>query len=190
MTLNDNSTWTSATSNKTRADYATWAGGAGLVFNGKSADWPRYMMKVSSTTGRLEVVQGRLVFPSASGDALVTSIGSESATSVARPATNAGWPNCSEVTVRGGTLEIEHSNTFGKQTVVKFEETDGAYGKIKLAAGVSQRVGSLWVDGVKLPSGTYGAAGSGAAYARPDLFADGGTGILRVGASGMILCFR
>ena len=190
MTLNDDSTWTSATAKKTRADYATWAGGAGLVFNGKSADWPRYMMKVSSTTGRLEVVQGRLVFPSASGDALVTSIGSESATSVARPATNAGWPNCSEATVRGGTLEIEHSNTFGKQTVVKFEETDGAYGKIKLAAGVSQRVGSLWVDGVKLPSGTYGAAGSGAAYARPDLFADGGTGILRVGASGMILCFR
>ncbi len=190
MTLNDDSTWASATAKKTRADYATWAGGAGLVFNGKSADWPRYMMTVSSTTGRLEVVQGRLVFPSASGDALVTSIGSESATSVARPATNAGWPNCSEVTVRGGTLEIEHSNTFGKQTVVKFEETDGAYGKIKLAAGVSQRVGSLWVDGVKMPVGTYGAAGSGAQFVRADLFDAGGTGVLCVPGSATVMVFR
>lgn len=192
MTLNDRGSgnWTSTTANKTRADYATWTGGAGLVFNGASADWPRYMMKVSSTTGRLEVVQGRLVFPSAVGDALVTSIGSESATSVARPATNAGWPNCSEVTVRGGTLEIEHSNTFGKQTVVKFEETDGAYGKIKLAAGVSQHVDSLWVDGVKMPIGTYGAAGSGAQFVRADLFDAGGTGVLCVPGSATVMVFR
>lgn len=191
MTLNDSSTWTSATANKTRVDYATWEGGAGLVFNGVSADWPRYMMKVSSTTGRLEVVQGRLVFPSASGDALVTSIGAEAATSVARPAANAGWPNCSSVTIRGGTLEIEHSNALGKQTVVNFVGGEGgAYGKIKLAAGVRQRVDSLWVDGVKLPAGTYGAAGSGATFVRSDLFAAGGTGILNVPGSATVVVFK
>jgi hypothetical protein len=98
---------------------------------------------------------------------------------VARPSVGAGWPNCSEVTVRGGTLELEHSNAFGKRTVVKFVgDEGGAYGKIKLATGVSQRVRSIVVDGVKLPAGTYGADGSGAKYERSDLFADDGDGVI------------
>lgn len=194
VTLNDRSAgnWTAAsTANRTRIDRTTWTGGAGLVYNGASADWPRFMMKVSSTTGRLEVVQGRLVFPAASGDALVTSIGAEAATSVARPAEDASWVNCSEVTVRGGTLEIEHSGTFGRQTVVAFVQgDDGAYGKIKLASGVSEAVAALVVDGANLEPGTYGAAGSGAAFVRPDLFASGGTGVLVVPGSATVLIVR
>lgn len=192
--LNDRSAgnWTAAsTANRTRVDQATWTGGAGFVYNGASADWPRFMMAVSSTTGRLEIVQGRLVFPAASGDALATSFGTETATETPRPAVDASWQNCSEVILRGGTLEIGHSRAFGKETAVKFERgADGSCGKIKLAPGVTQRVKSLAVDGEALPPGTYGAAGSGASVVRTDLFDSAGSGVLSVAGSATILSIR
>ena len=192
--LNDRSAgnWTAAsTANRTRVDQATWTGGAGFVYNGAFADWPRFMMAVSSTTGRLEIVQGRLVFPAASGDALATSFGTETATETPRPAVDASWQNCSEVILRGGTLEIGHSRAFGKETAVKFERgADGSCGKIKLAPGVTQRVKSLAVDGEALPPGTYGAAGSGASVVRTDLFDSAGSGVLSVAGSATILSIR
>ena len=190
MTLNDKTTW-NQTTGATRVDKAIWDGGAGLVFNGGNADWPRYMMTVSSTTGRLEVVNGRLVFPASAGNALKVSVGAEANATVARPAADAAWPKCSSVTVRGGTLELEHSKTFGRKVIVKFvKKANGTYGKIKLASGVNQSVGAIEVDGVALPCGTYGASGSGAEYERPELFASGGTGVLSVVGNGLRIVVR
>ena len=190
LTLNANDTWTAALGNNARVDYTTWTGGAGLVYNGKSADWPRFMMKVSSTTGRLEVAQGRLVFPAAAGNPLVTSIGTEAATSVARPAADASWLDCCAVTVRGGTLELEHSETIGRQTAVRFEKTGGAYGKINLAAGVKQKVFSLEIDGEPQRRGIWGATGSGAKYVNDALFAGAGTLNVVGDGQGAMLIFR
>ena len=192
LTLNANHNWTAALGPTSRVDKTTWTGGVGLVYNGKDANWPRFMMNVSSTTGRLEVVQGRLVFPKASGDPLLLTYGSEAVGYYPRPGKDASWTNCCAVTVRGGTLELEHSKTFGPQTVVKFVKTSNAYGKIKLADGVKQRVYALEIDGEKQHVGTYGATGSGAQYVNDTLFAAGGTGVLSVvgDSSGIMLIFR
>jgi hypothetical protein len=187
LTLNANDNWTTMLGVTSRVDLATWSGGAGLVYNGGSADWPRFMMKESSTTGRIEVVAGRLVFPAASGAPLALNIGSEPESTYPRPSANAGWPNCSEVTVKGGVLELEHSTAFGKMVDVRFEKTNGGYGKIRLASGVSQKVNSLVVDGVRMPSGTYGAVGSGAPC--PSALFEG-TGVLCVGKLGLAILIR
>ena len=185
LTLNANHNWTAALGPTSRVDKTTWTGGVGLVYNGKDANWPRFMMNVSSTTGRLEVVQGRLVFPKASGDPLLLTYGSEAAGYYPRPSKDASWTNCCAVTVRGGTLELEHSKTFGPQTVVKFVKTSNAYGKIKLADGVKQCVYALEIDGERQRQGTYGATGSGARYVNDALFAAGSTGVLSVVGEGL-----
>lgn len=58
--------------------------------------------------------------------------------------------------------------------------TDNAAGtsRIEIAAGADQTCMRLYVNGVTVPSGTYGASGSGAQYIDDDHFA--GTGVLRV----------
>ena len=190
LTLNANDKWTAALGPTSRVDKATWTGGVGLVYNGKDANWPRFMMNVSSTTGRLEVVQGRLVFPKASGDKLLLTYGTEAVGYYPRPGKDASWTNCCEVTVRGGTLELEHKNTFGRQVAVKFVKTGGVYGKIDLADGVSERVYSLEIDGESQLLGTYGATGSGAKYVNDTLFA--GTGVLSVlgDGQGLVIMFK
>ncbi len=173
-----------------RVDNATWAGGVGLVYNGKSATFPRFMMQASSTTGRLEVVQGRLVFAKAGATPITLSIGTEAVGYYPRPSKDASWTNCCEVTVRGGTLELEHKNTFGRQVAVKFVKTGGVYGKIDLADGVSERVYSLEIDGESQRLGTYGATGSGAKYVNDTLFS--GSGVLSVlgDGQGLVIMFK
>ena len=171
-------------------DNATWAGGVGLVYNGKSATFPRFMMQASSTTGRLEVVQGRLVFAKAGATPITLSIGTEAVGYYPRPSKDASWTNCCEVTVRGGTLELEHKNTFGRQVAVKFVKTGNAYGKIDLADGVSEKVYSLEIDGVDQRRGTYGATGSGAQYVNDTLFAGGGVLSVVGDGLGMTIIFK
>jgi hypothetical protein len=190
LTLNANNNWTAALGPTSRVDKATWTGGVGLVYNGKNANWPRFMMNVSSTTGRLEVVQGRLVFPKASGDKLLLTYGTEAVGYYPRPSKDASWTNCCEVTVRGGTLELEHKNTFGRQVAVKFVKTGNAYGKIDLADGVSEKVYSLEIDGESQRLGTYGATGSGAKYVNDTLFSGGGVLSVVGDGLGMVILFR
>ena len=190
LTLNANNNWTAALGPTSRVDKATWTGGVGLVYNGKDANWPRFMMNVSSTTGRLEVVQGRLVFPKASGDKLLLTYGSEAVGYYPRPSKDASWTNCCEVTVRGGTLELEHKNTFGRQVAVKFVKTGNAYGKINLAEGVSEKVYSLEIDGEDQRRGTYGATGSGAQHVNDTLFAGGGVLSVVGDGLGMTIIFK
>lgn len=79
---------------------------------------------------------------------------------------------------------------FGPQTVVQFVKTSNAYGQIKLADGVRQRVFALEIDGEKQREGTYGATGSGARYVNDTLF-DGGGVLSVVGdGMGMVIMFR
>ena len=173
-----------------RVDNATWAGGVGLVYNGNSATFPRFMMQASSTTGRLEVVQGRLVFVKAGSTPITLSIGTEAEGTYPRPSVDASWTNCCEVTVRGGTLELEHKNTFGRQVAVKFVKTGNAYGKINLAEGVSEKVYSLEIDGEAQRRGTYGATGSGAQHVNDTLFAGGGVLSVVGDGLGMTIIFK
>ncbi len=158
--------------NEVLADKATWTGGAGLSFAGKDSSQKRFMMKESSTTGILEVVQGTVVMtaPSSAGSETVDLGGSKTAT---RTATGGRWPNASAVVVKGGTLEIEHSKAFGRTTNVFFESNDGAFGKIRLSSGVCARVCWLYVDGVRRRRGRYGSSSAPNATATDDAIFEG-----------------
>ena len=158
--------------NEVLADKATWTGGAGLSFAGKDSSQKRFMMKESSTTGILEVVQGTVVMtaPSSAGSETVDLGGSKTAT---RTATGGRWPNASAVVVKGGTLEIEHSKAFGRTTNVFFESNDGAFGKIRLPSGVCARVCWLYVDGVRRGRGRYGSSSAPNATATDDAIFEG-----------------
>ena len=94
------------------------------------------------------------------------------------------------MTVRGGTLELEHKNTFGRQVAVKFVKTGNAYGKINLASGVSEKVYSLEIDGEAQRRGTYGATGSGAQHVNDTLFAGGGVLSVVGDGLGMTIIFK
>ncbi len=168
------------------ADKATWAGGAGLVFNGANTNaWKRYMMAVSSTTGRLEVVNGTVVFArraATTGETFVPQP-SDTATTCARGTVDGSWLNASAVVVRDGCLVFEHSLAIGRATDVEIE---GSTGRICLEPGVHQKCRNLFIDGERQRFGTWGAAGSGAKFTS-ELFM--GTGVLAVyGDSGFNTC--
>lgn len=168
------------------ADKATWAGGAGLVFNGvDSTNWKRYLMAVSSTTGRLEVVNGTVVFArraATTGETFVPQP-KDTATTCARGTVDGSWLNASAVAVRGGRLTFEHSLAIGRGTDVEIE---GTAGRICLEAGVRQKCRNLFVDGERQRLGTWGAAGSGAKFTS-ELFE--GSGVLVVyGEGGFNTC--
>ena len=152
---------------QTCTNYVRWAGAAGLSMERTSTARPVVLMSGSSTTGTLQVVSGKVVMHAPSGS----------------------WTNASEVVMKGGVLEVEHSAAFGTNTVVRFVGTGGAYGTIDLFPGVKQQVAALEVDGVEMPAGLYGSSATGARYRRDDLFA--GTGLLKVGEPvGMTITIR
>lgn len=103
------------------------------------------------------------------------------------------WPNASAVVVRKGTLDVQHSEAFGRDTVVKFE---GTAGTIQLDAGVVLKVAGMEVDGVPLPGGTYGGPESSAhrkIYAtvgEERVYRFSGTGMLLVPGGGMTIIIR
>ena len=99
------------------------------------------------------------------------------------------WKGCGKATagrtvdargdVHYGTLELRHSKVFGKQTDVYVAK--GA--KVRLVAGVAQRVHDLYFEGddgewVKQPTGTWGSSASGASH-QSDGFLEG-AGVLNV----------
>lgn len=136
-----------------------FAGCAGFSKEGTKV--PFFLNGLSSTTGTLQVVAGDLTLLE-----------------------KASWPNSTNVVVKGGQLHLTHKDTFGKQIVVS---VSGA-GKLDLAAGVVQRCAAYVKDGVQMPSGTYGATGSGAMHIDDEHFA--GTGSLMVGEFGTLLLVR
>ena len=152
----------------------------------------RSMMRQSPSTGRVEVVSGTLVFlrrAATSGETFDLKGGSSNP--YPRLANeDGGWTNATAVVVKGGTLELEHSKVFGPQTVVQFVQTSSAYGKIKLADGVRQRVYALEIDGEDQRRGTYGATGSGAQHVNDTLFAGGGVLSVVGDGLGMTIIFK
>ena len=74
---------------------------------------------------------------------------------------------------------------------VTFEISDDASATVGLADGVRQRCAALFVGGIKMPSGTYGSATSGAQYAGLPVAAHfSGNGTLTVFNSGFSVILR
>ncbi len=71
--------------------------------------------------------------------------------------------------------DIATMNLFGGGTAGVADQ-----GYVDLGAGISEVIGSLFLNGVMQPNGTYGATGSGATHVMDEYFA--GSGILSVGA--------
>jgi len=148
----------------------------------------RSMMRTSSSSGNVEVVSGTLVFlrrAKTPGETFDLKGGSSNP--YPRFASEDGaWPNATQVTVKGGTLKLEHGKVFGRQTDVYL---DG--GTLQLEEGVSQRVHALYLDGVKQRLGVWGSAASAAPTAHKHAYL-GGTGLLNVtgDAQGSMLVIR
>ena len=152
----------------------------------------RSMMRTSSSSGNVEVVSGTLVFLRRAKTANETfDLKGGTANPYWRLADEDGaWPNAKEAVVKGGVLKLEHSQAFGREVNVRFEKTNGVYGKLELAEGVHQKCFALSIDGVDQARGTYGATGSRAKYVDDTRFA--GTGVLNVlgDGQGMVLIVR
>jgi hypothetical protein len=94
-----------------------------------------------------------------------------------------------DVTVSGGNAEISAAVANAILDAAKLTLTGGGtsgvadVGFIALAAGINERVGTLVLGPNTFTSGTYGAAGSGAANIDNEYFS--GTGIISVGAAGL-----
>ena len=160
-------------------NYVNFAGGVSLQVDGKGY---LRLAGYSSTTGMLVVAGGGLV---------------EMAASQVYPPDGktykGAWTNASAVVVRNGTLDVQHSQAFGPETVVKFEGTNGT---IQLDAGVVLKVAGLEIDGVPMSGGTYGGPLS-RAQRKPTVVAGGetgyrfsGTGMLLVPGGGVTIIFR
>jgi hypothetical protein len=173
------------------ADKGYWEGAVTLSYEAANG-MVRSMMRQSPSTGRVEVVSGTLVFLHRAATAGETfDLKGGSSNPYPRLANeDGGWTNATAVVVKGGTLELEHSKVFGPQVVVQFVQTSSAYGKIKLADGVRQRVYALEIDGEKQREGTYGATGSGARYVNDTLFAGGGVLSVVGDGLGMTIIFK
>lgn len=143
-------------------DSISFRGGAGLV---KTGTLTHYSMGASTSTGRVEVTAGRLVFTKA-GETLEFADTThprgqtgEAFTSYVT-ATAATWPTARRVRVSGGVLELRHGKVFSEETEVELAGT----GVIELPAGVTQHVGGLTIDGVRKPAGIYGRLNGGGGY--------------------------
>lgn len=161
-------------------DSISFRGGAGFV---KTGALTHYSMGASTSTGRVEVTAGRLVFTKA-GETLSfddtthpRGQAGEAFTSYVT-ATAATWPTARRVRVSGGVLELRHGKVFSQETEVELAGT----GVIELPAGVTQRVGGLTLDGVRKPSGVYDRARGGGRIV--------GDGRLIVGTPGTLLLVR
>ena len=152
-----------------RADYLSSFTNAAIRFRGAAAFRfapatyrPQLTLQnfTSDTTGSLEVHSGRLTMKG-----------------------GAGWIGSTNVTVCGtGELMVDDATS----AAVAFGE-NGAHttlhladmGKLNLPAGQTVVTRMLEIDGVRMPKGTYGGAGSGAAVINTDHFTANG-GVLQV----------
>ena len=158
----------------------SFRGGAGLS---KEGSLTHYSMGSSTSTGRVVVAAGRLVFTKA-GETLsfddsthpLDEAGTTFTTTLT--ATAGSWANASEVAVTGGTLELRHGKVFSKATTVRLS---GA-GRIDLPNGDRQCVGALYVDGVKQENGVYTSA------SLPGRIV--GSGRVQVGNLGLVMIVR
>lgn len=179
-------------------DKGFWTGAVTLSYE---ATYParRFLMRASTSTGRVEVVSGILVFTRrAATDNEEFDLKGGSDNPYPRLADEDGsWTNMTALVIRGGRTVLEHAQAIGRQTDVRFEaKTDGTYGVLELAQGVTQKCRDLYIDGVRQTIGTYGSSESGAQHRPQDsagneLFAGPGVlHVLRDGRQGLIVTFR
>ena len=168
--------------NKTRAEKAIYTG---AVNYSKWGQLPRWFLADSTSTGIVEVAEGTLTFASGEGGQINVN---PSGTAVNVDRSRGSWRNASAVVIKGGKMVFEHSAAVGRKTDVIFKKMNNAYGKLRLESGVHQQVRDLYVDGVKLPSGLYGATAGAGVNVRTDLFE--GDGVLEVLGNGLVIVFR
>mgnify|MGYP003310141614 CR=1 FL=1 len=133
-----------------------FAGGMGISFGGTKF---LRLDAVSSTTGRIEVVSGRVEFGA-----------------------NGQWPNATAAVVRnGGVLKIEPRRAFGGKVTIDV----AAGGMLQLEEGVRQRCATLTLNGAPVQAGTYGSSVSDAQFKDDTHFV--GKGKLLVGKIGSII---
>ena len=151
-------------------DKGRWEGAVNLSYEA-AAGKVRSMMRVSSTTGRVEVLSGKLVFlrrARTSGETFDLKGGS--ANPYPRLADEDGaWPLATAAVVKGGTLKLEHSLALGRDVDISLYTG----GTLELDEGVVQVCRSLSVDGERQEPGRYydsralkQIAGSGRLYVR------------------------
>ncbi len=159
---------------KSRADKATYTG---AVNYSKWGTLPRWFMADSTSTGIVEVAEGTLTFSSGTVNPVNMNPGG-TACNYDTPA-RGSWRKASAVVVKGGKMVFEHSESVGRRTEVRFFKMNNAYGKLRLESGVRQKVSNLYVDGVRLRSGTYGSSSATAAAIHNDTLFEG-EGVLDV----------
>jgi autotransporter-associated beta strand protein len=93
---------------------------------------------------------------------------------------NAFSTTTGSITVSNGTLAVAAAGSLGGASTLAIA-AGGA--KLSLAAGVTEPVLTLVLDGVAQTGGTYGATGSGAEYEVDDYFAGAGVLFVQRGAS-------
>jgi len=149
-------------------DFFDWrspfTGGAGLVKEGPAM--LVFSNCVSTTTGELHVAEGTLRFVKGSS-----------------------WPNCAEVYVYGGTLDLTESASLNPKGDLRIDS--GA--TVQLANGTVQTVRQLYVNGGHKAPGWYGsnACTDARVPLGNKLAVLSGTGVIMVkGNPGMMMLFR
>ena len=117
--------------------------------------------RVCTTTGGVTVAEGPLVFAPAQQ-----------------------WPNVSLLGVEGGEMTVRAGAVLNPETRVSLSGS----GVLRLDEGVVLRASELWVDGRRVPGGTYGSATSGANTRFAAHFA--GKGTLRVRRMSLTISIR
>ena len=161
----------SSQSSPSSTNWAYFVGQAGISKDGSYKGL--WLNQTCMSSGTVQVTKGKLYFSKRYVDAQGNDYGTGS------------WPNAAKAVAKGtGTLVFEHAQAIGKETAVEISET----GKVELPSGVNQRCGSLAIDGVAKPSGTYGSSASVAQNKDDTHFA--GSGVLVVGKLGLYVIFR
>ena len=108
----------------------------------------------------------------------------------------ASWTNATAVTVKdGATLETWNANIFNRHTALTLGEAADEAGTLAFGNAANDvtgtmRVGELWVNGVKMPNGRYGAADNVSLPAEQRLSCITGKGTVQTGAPGALILVR
>jgi len=149
-----------------RTNTTVFAGNVSLF---KTGEYPFAVDVASTSTGAVQVAGGDLMF-----------------------CANGSWPNCTNVTVSGGSLTLKNANAFGDLSRGEREKPKALW---NLSSGTTVNLDytgrikctAVLVDGATTDGGTHGAVGSGADHEYA-FFA--GTGLLYVTRKGTAIFVR
>ncbi len=97
-------------------------------------------------------------------------------------AENGGFGASSRIRINGGTLELRNSAALPDDVFLVV----AAGAKVKLASGVTETVGRLFLDGDAQPSGTWGSSTSGADHVNDAYFSGDGKLSVAAGPTGAV----